>query len=127
RTYRRRAPVTRTRLRLVVALCGLLALPAVAAASTSGKAAIPSKPEAGTFQMGIEPWLGYAPWRIAEQNKLFDKQGMSVKITNFDTHEQIHAPLAAKRLDGANIATHTALRLAAAGLPITIVLLLDQS
>jgi NitT/TauT family transport system substrate-binding protein len=119
--------VTRTRLRLVVALCALLALPAVAAASTSGKTAIPSKPEAGTFQMGIEPWLGYGPWRIAEQNKLFAKQGVSVKISNFETDDQINAALAAKKLDGANVATHTALRLAAAGLPITIVLLLDES
>jgi NitT/TauT family transport system substrate-binding protein len=119
--------VTSYRVRLVVALCVLLALPAVAAGSTSGRTAIPTKPEAGTFQMGIEPWLGYGPWRIAEQNKLFAKQGMSVKITNFDTDDQINAALAAKRLDGANIATHTALRLAAAGLPITIVLLLDQS
>ncbi len=77
--------------------------------------------------MGIEPWLGYGPWRIAEQNKLFAKQGVSVKITNFETDDQINAALAAKKLDGANIATHTALRLAAAGLPITIVLLLDES
>ncbi len=127
RPHPRRVLVKRHRTRLVVALCALFALPAVAAASTGGKAAIPSKPEAGTFQMGIEPWLGYGPWRIAEKNKLFAKQGMSVKITNFDTDDEINSALAAKRLDGANIATHTALRLAAAGLPITIVLLLDQS
>jgi NitT/TauT family transport system substrate-binding protein len=103
--------VNRSRLRLVIALLALLALPAVAAAGTRGSTAIPSKPEAGTFKMGIEPWLGYGPWRIAEKNKLFERQGMSVKITNFDTDDQINA----------------ALRLAAAGLPITIVLLLDQS
>jgi NitT/TauT family transport system substrate-binding protein len=119
--------VNRSRLRLVIALLALLALPAVAAAGTRGSTAIPSKPEAGTFKMGIEPWLGYGPWRIAEKNKLFERQGMSVKITNFDTDDQINAAIAAKKLDGANIATHTALRLAAAGLPITIVLLLDQS
>jgi NitT/TauT family transport system substrate-binding protein len=119
--------VNRATVRLLVALCALLALPVVAAASTSGRTAIPSKPESGTFQMGIEPWLGYGPWRIAEKNKLFDKQGLSVKITNFETDDQINAALAAKKLDGANIATHTALRLAAAGLPITIVLLLDES
>ena len=39
--------MTRFHLRLLVALCALLALPAVAAAGTSGKTAIPSKPEAG--------------------------------------------------------------------------------
>ncbi|MCJ7797654.1 MAG: ABC transporter substrate-binding protein, partial [Thermoleophilia bacterium] len=43
------------------------------------------------------------------------------------TDDEINAALASGQLDGANIATHTALRLAAAGLPIKIVLLLDQS
>jgi NitT/TauT family transport system substrate-binding protein len=120
--------VNRHTVRLLAALCALVALPALAAASTSGRTAILSKPESGTFQMGIEPWLGYGPWRIAEKNKLFEKQGLTgVKITNFETDDQINAALAAKKLDGANIATHTALRLAAAGLPITIVLLLDES
>lgn len=90
-------------------------------------AAAPAKPESGTFRMGIEPWLGYGPWRIAEDKGLFEDNGLDVKITNFNTDDQINAAFAAGRLDGTNIATHTALRFAASGLPIKIVLLEDQS
>jgi NitT/TauT family transport system substrate-binding protein len=77
--------------------------------------------------MGIEPWLGYGPWRVAEKQGIFKQNGLDVEITNFDTDDQINAAFAANKLDGTNIATHTALRFAAAGLPIKIVLLEDQS
>jgi NitT/TauT family transport system substrate-binding protein len=95
--------------------------------SNGSAAKIPSKPESGTFRMGIEPWLGYGPWRIAEQNGLLKRNGVDVKITNFTTDDQINAAFAARKLDGTNIATHTALRFAAQGLPIKIVLLEDVS
>jgi NitT/TauT family transport system substrate-binding protein len=91
------------------------------------QAQAPSKPEAGTFRMGIEPWLGYGPWRIAEEKGIFEKNGIDVKITNFTTDDQINAAFASGKLDGTNIATHTALRFAASGLPIKIVLLEDES
>ena len=88
---------------------------------------VPAEPEPGTFRMGIEPWLGYGPWRIAEEQGLFERNGLDVKITNFATDDQINAAFAGGKLEGTNIATHTALRFAASGLPIKIVLLEDQS
>ena len=95
--------------------------------SSGSSAGIPSKPEPGTFRMGIEPWLGYGPWRVAEEQGFFKRNGLDVKITNFDTDDQINSAFASGKLDGTNIATHTALRFAASGLPIKIVLLEDQS
>jgi NitT/TauT family transport system substrate-binding protein len=120
------APLRRG-LALVAALAAALGLAVATGLGARETAAIPSKPEAGTFQMGIEPWLGYGPWRIAQQQGYFKKQGLNVNITNFSTDDEINAALAAKRLDGSNVATHTALKLAAAGLPISIVLLEDES
>jgi NitT/TauT family transport system substrate-binding protein len=121
-------------LSLVSALagCGKAGSSQASSASSGGggpttTAAIPAKPESGTFQMGIEPWLGYGPWYVARQHGAFKANGISVNITNFTTDDQINAALASGKLDGANIATHTMLRLAAAGLPITAVLLEDQS
>jgi NitT/TauT family transport system substrate-binding protein len=95
-------------------------------ASASAASALPS-PEAGTFRMGTEPWLGYGPWWIADNKGLFTKNGLTAKVTSFDTDDQINAALVSGQLDGSNIATHTALRLISEGTPITIVLLLDQS
>lgn len=97
------------------------------ASAPADSVAAPAKPEPGTFRMGIEPWLGYGPWRVAEAKGYFKDNGMDVKITNFSTDDQINSAFAGGKLDGTNIATHTALRFAAAGLPIKIVLLEDES
>lgn len=96
------------------------------AASASASTKLPG-PEAGTFRMGTEPWLGYGPWWIADAKGSFAAHGLTAKVTSFDTDDQINAALVSGQLDGANIATHTALRLISSGTPITIVLLLDQS
>ena len=101
-------------------------IPSAAASAAAASAAIPS-PEAGTFKMGTEPWLGYGPWWIAKDKDFFGKEGVTTTVTSFDTDDQINAALISGQIDGANIATHTALRLISAGTPITIVLLLDQS
>jgi NitT/TauT family transport system substrate-binding protein len=120
-------------LALLVAACSGAGSPSPSAAPSSASTApsvapstLPS-PEAGTFRMGIEPWLGYGPWWIADSKGLFSKNGVTATITNFDTDDAINAALVSSQLDGANIATHTALRLISEGTPITIVLLLDQS
>jgi NitT/TauT family transport system substrate-binding protein len=89
---------------------------------------VPAKPEAGAIKMGIEPWLGYGLWHVAGKKSLFKEQGLdSVEIVNFTTDADLNAALASGQLDCGNIATHTAMAFAAAGLPIKIVLLLDVS
>lgn len=115
---------TRHSFATVLALLAGLLLPATAALA----AGIPSHPEAGTFKMGIEPWLGYGPWHIAQKEGIFSHYGLDhVNIINFTQDADINSALASGQLDGANIATHTALAMAQAGLPIKIVLVLDVS
>src|SRR4029453_16591470 len=88
----------------------------------------PSPPQSRAIRMGIEPWLGYGQWHIAAKKGLFKANGLeSVEIVNFTTDAEINAALAAGQLQCGNIATHTAMALAAAGLPIKIVTLLDVS
>jgi NitT/TauT family transport system substrate-binding protein len=102
----------------------------IAIAGTPAVAAetIPSKPEAGTFKLGIEPWLGYGQWHVAAKKGLFAKEGLGdVNIVNFTEDKDINAALASGQLDAANIATHTAMGMVAAGLPVKIVSLLDFS
>ncbi len=89
---------------------------------------IPSKPEPGTFKIGIEPWLGYGQWHVAASKDLFKKAGLEdVELVNFSEDKDINAALASGQLDAANIATHTAMGMVAAGLPVKIVSLLDFS
>ena len=97
------------------------------AASTPVAAKI-AGPEPGTIRMATEPWLGYGPWYVAQDKKLFTAQGIEkVDITLFDSDAPLNAALLAGEVDVANIATHTALRFAAAGAPITILMQLDNS
>ena len=115
--------VSQIRSVLLAAAVGLLA---ASAAQAAGK--IPAKPESGTFKIGIEPWLGYGQWYIAKDKAMFQKNGLSdVQIVNFTEDKDINAALASGQLDAANIATHTAMGMVAAGLPVKIVLLLDVS
>ena len=110
---------------------GLLAGAALALlAGTAALAAdaIPTTPEAGSFKLGIEPWLGYGQWDVADSKGLFKANGLTdVQIVNFTEDKDINAALASGQLDGANIATHTAMGMIAAGLPVKVVLLLDVS
>lgn len=90
--------------------------------------AIPATPEAGAIKMAIEPWLGYGQWHIAAKKGLFAANGLSeVEIVNFNTDADLNAALAAGQVQCGNIATHTAMAFAAAGLPIKIIALLDVS
>lgn len=112
-----------SRLALAVGVCGFIANAGIASAAD-----IPAKPEAGTFKLGLEPWLGYGQWHVAENKGLFKKQNLDdVQLVNFTEDKDLNAALASGQLDAANIATHTAMAMVAAGLPVKIVSLLDFS
>jgi NitT/TauT family transport system substrate-binding protein len=114
----------RFRALLVAAALGVAAAPAAHAAD----AAIPTTPEAGSFKLGIEPWLGYGQWHIAAAKDIYKANGLSdVQLVNFSEDKDLNAALASGQLDAANVATHTAMVMVAAGLPVKIVLLLDVS
>ncbi|MEA2780126.1 MAG: NitT/TauT family transport system substrate-binding protein [Rhodospirillaceae bacterium] len=107
-------------------LCVGLAL----APARADESKIPAKPEGGSFKLGLEPWLGYGQWQIAASKGIFSRRGLEkVELVNFTEDKDINAALASGQIDGANIATHTAMAMAmaAAGLPIKIVMLEDFS
>jgi NitT/TauT family transport system substrate-binding protein len=116
---------------ILAAACSSSATPAPSAAATTAPAesaaAAACTPEAGTFRMGTEPWLGYGPWWVADAKGMFKDNGLDVKVSSFTTDDEINAALTAGQIDGANVATHTALRLLQQGTPLVAVLVLDQS
>jgi NitT/TauT family transport system substrate-binding protein len=95
--------------------------------TTRSAASIPSKPESGVIRMGIEPWIGYGPWYIAQQKGYFKKLGLNVKIINFNTDAEREAAFAGGKTDVTNMPTHTALRFEQQSIPGRIVLLEDES
>ena len=82
---------------------------------------------APTLRIGTQPWLGYGPWWIAQEKGFFAARGVNVQLINFIQDQDINAALASRRLDGANIATHTAINFIDRGVDIRLVLLMDAS
>lgn len=99
------------------------------AGSGRASAALPAtRLGAGTIQMGTEAWIGYGPWWIAKAKGYFAKEGVDVNLVNFQQDADLNAGLASGRIQVANIATHTSIKLILNNqLPITPVLLLDDS
>lgn len=114
-----------SRLRTLVfgASLALLAGPALAAGLSADL-----KPEPGTVKLGMQPWLGYGQWYVADEEGQFAANGLQrVELINFNEDKDMNAALASGRIDAGNLATHTAMAMVSAGLPVKIVLLLDQS
>jgi len=90
-------------------------------------ASIPDQPEPGQINMGIEPWIGYGPWYIAQEKGYFKKNGIDVNITNFANDSQRESAFVSGHTDVSNMPTHAMLLFGSKDVGAKIVLLLDQS
>ena len=104
--------------RLVMAI-SLLAILLAACASQ------PAEPV--TVRIGTQPWIGYGPWWIAKEKGIFEQNGLTVELVDFIEDKEVNAAFASGKMDAANLATHTAIKLFASGLDLKIVLLEDAS
>lgn len=86
------------------------------------------KPESTDLRMGLNAWIGYGPWLIAQQKGLFKKNGLDgVQISNFNEDKDRLAAFASGQIDFMNLPTQAVLQLAESGVAVKIVLLLDFS
>ena len=89
---------------------------------------IQGRPEGGTVRMATSAWLGYAPWFVAQRKRLFQREGLDgMQMRIFRSSAPVGGSLFTGQADVATLPSHTALRLAAQGAPITIVMQLDAS
>ena len=94
---------------------GLLATPGAGASALS------------SVSMGTEPWIGYAPWYIAQQEGYFTKYGLKVNIVNFEEDADRNAALVAGKTDVSNIDTGRTIQFANQGDPAVPLMLEDDS
>jgi NitT/TauT family transport system substrate-binding protein len=124
--------------RILLSAILLLLLPAVVAcapAPTAPRADTSAAPAAGAdtgvpatvVRIGTQPWIGYGPWWIAQEQGLFAKHGIEAQLVDFVQDTEVNAAFAAGEMDVANLATHTAIKLYANGVDLRIVLLEDAS
>jgi NitT/TauT family transport system substrate-binding protein len=105
---------------LALAGCTTVATPAAAPAGASA-------PAVSTVRIGTQPWIGYGPWWIAQDQGIFAKYGIEAELIDFVTDTEVNAAFASGNMDVANVASHTAIKLYANGVDLKIVLLEDVS
>lgn len=84
--------------------------------------------QAEEVRMALNPWIGYGPWYIAEEQGFFEEQGISnVELISFAQDRDRAAAMASGRIDVASIAAHSIFVLNEIGTPLQIIGLLDRS
>ena len=83
---------------VAVAVGLLLAACGSSSSTVKAPSSIPNKPEAGVIKMGIEPWIGYGPWYIAQKEGYFKKLGLNTirvyTVDNSANHDECMNALA---------------------------------
>lgn len=110
---------------LVVSLLGATVTAALTVAPAGSAEA--SSSQLTTVSMGIEPWIGYAPWYIAQQEGYFKKYGLNVNIVNFEEDADRNAALIAGKTNVSNIDTGRTIQFAVKDEPAVPLLLVDDS
>ncbi|MQA74346.1 MAG: ABC transporter substrate-binding protein [Solirubrobacterales bacterium] len=120
-----------TRIGLIAALALLLA---VLLASCGGEdsdagteAGGDGSNEMTEVAIGTQPWIGYGPFWIADEQGFDTDHGVDIKLVNFSTDQDLESGFASGKFQAANNANNTLIRLADLGLDYKIVLMEDVS
>ncbi|WP_136798933.1 MULTISPECIES: ABC transporter substrate-binding protein [Desulfosediminicola] len=105
----------------------LLALAMFAICLTTGFL-VPATPVAAkTVKVGVQPWLGYGPWWIADQKGFFAKHGLDAEIVNFTWDADMSAAVASGRVQVIAAATNTLITVRNQGIDLQAFLILDSA
>jgi NitT/TauT family transport system substrate-binding protein len=114
------------RILTLLILTAFILLLAGCAAVTTPASEAPAA-ETTLVRIGTQPWIGYGPWWIAQDQGIFAKYGLEAEMLDFVTDTEVNAAFASGNMDVANVATHTAIKLFANGVDLKVVLLEDVS
>jgi NitT/TauT family transport system substrate-binding protein len=77
--------------------------------------------------IGTQPWIGYGPFYIADEQGFDTDHGVDIRLVNFSTDQDLESGFASGKFQAANNANNTLIRLADLGLDYKIVLMEDVS
>jgi NitT/TauT family transport system substrate-binding protein len=80
-----------------------------------------------TMSVAIDPWIGYAPWYIAQSKGYDVKNGVKLDFVDFVEDKDLEAAVASGQLDSTHGLMSTALRFEGANIPIKVALFQDAS
>lgn len=106
------------RVLLVLLLC------TACAAAPAGE---PAAPTATTVTLGFSAWPGWFPWQVAQEQGLFEKNGVTVELKYFDSYTDSLNALATGTIDANSQTLNDTLASVAGGAQQSIVLVNDNS
>lgn len=109
-----------------IAAAGIV-LTACAADTDAGNGGGTADGDTTTVRMGIQPWIGYGPWYIAEEEGYFDELGIDFEPIALDTDADKTSAFVAGQIDVANLATHTAMMMLENDVDLRVVLVQDYA
>lgn len=90
-----------------------------------------TNPDAGgakpTVTIGFSAWPGWFPWQVAQEQGLFDKNGVTVELKYFDSYTDSINALSTQNLDANSQTLNDTLSAVSGGAKQTIVLVNDNS
>lgn len=90
--------------------------------SSGGSGGEPTK-----VAIGTQPWIGYGPLWVADEQGFDIDHGVDIELVNFSTDQDLESGFASGKFQAANNANNTLIRLADLGLDYKIVLMEDVS
>ncbi|WP_285582927.1 ABC transporter substrate-binding protein [Herbidospora sp. NBRC 101105] len=103
---------------LVLLLC------TACAAAPAGE---PAAPTAAPITLGFSAWPGWFPWQVAQEQGLFEKNGVTVELKYFDSYTDSLNALATGTIDANSQTLNDTLASVAGGAQQSIVLVNDNS
>jgi NitT/TauT family transport system substrate-binding protein len=118
-----------TRIGVLLALLALTAMLVAACGDDDDEsdAATEGGGEVTEVAIGTQPWIGYGPFWIADEQGFDTDHGVDIKLVNFSTDQDLESGFASGKFQAANNANNTLIRLADLGLDYKIVLMEDFS
>jgi NitT/TauT family transport system substrate-binding protein len=110
-------------LALLVLMTGLIA----ACGDDDDDSGSDSGGEVTEVAMGTQPWIGYGPFWIADEQGFDTDNGVDIELVNFSGRQELEAGFASGKFAAANSATNDLIRLADLGVDYVIPLMEDFS
>lgn len=110
-----------------VLLMALMAALTLAGSGCRAQVDAASQKPTGPLKIGTNEWPGFGILQIAEVKGFFQQEGVDVELIPFDTPTHTTQAFAEKRLDGFVSTISDAVAQAAAGIPVQVIWLVDQS
>ena len=83
--------------------------------------------EVAEVRIGTQPWIGYGPFWIADEQGFDTDNGVNIELVNFSGRQELESGFASGKFDAANSATNDVIRLADLGIEFKITLMEDFS